>query len=275
LSLHPRFIADRLSARRLDWPTVEDHMKFHHSSVVSLGCALLAAASACTEVDSEDVDTSGMAADFHADVGPEGTMVWAGLNVGGTGANATNVELVGDDALKATLDGDGKALQKNVEIIDINNPVYSAFYDGKTEPGLSLTIAFERKKYDSAPESTVALPTALSGEAPDGTVARATDPVVVAFASADDDEKTKVSISGECFQTAEQTVDGGAAGSVTFAAGALLEPEADEGEAPQPASCEATVKITRSRLGTIDKAFGEGGTIQAVRSEEHTFTSAP
>jgi hypothetical protein len=66
---------------------------------------------------------------------------------------------------------------------------------------------------------------------------------------------------------------------VTFAPGALKEPENDgetgDEAAPAPTSCEATVKITRSRKGSIDPAYGEGGLIEAVRNEQHAFTSAP
>jgi hypothetical protein len=207
----------------------------------------------------------------------DGTLVGANLNVGGSSATATNVKLTGDDKLLATLDGEQKQLEKNLEIIDLNDPHYSAFWQGVTDPGAELLVAFERTVDEGAPSSTVSLPSNIAADVPEGTLSRADAEIVVGFSAAGEDESTLVEITGDCFQSASQTANG-AATSLTFAPGALKEPE-DDGEteepAPAPTSCEAKIAITRTRTGAIDPAFGEGGLIQAVRRDEHTFTSAP
>lgn len=248
-------------------------MKKHFVVLVGFSCV---AFSACVEVESEDVTTDGMYAAFTISTSSDGTRVGGNLNVGGGGANATNVELVGDDKLEATIAEDTKTLQKNQEIIDINDPHYSAFFDGVVAAGTEVTVAFLRKIDDGAPSSTVALASEPNGQAPSGTQSRESAELVVSFEAGDDDESTSIGISGECFQSSSQSVDGDNATSVTFAPGSLKEPEPEEGEdPPAPATCEATITVTRTRTGKIDPAFGEGGLIQASRSETLTFQSAP
>jgi hypothetical protein len=253
-------------------------MKNTFGSLLSLSCAALSlgALTACTEVESEDVMTDGMYANFVARVIDSGTRIEANLNVGGSGSNATNVELTGDDTLEATIDGDTKALDKVQEIIDINDPHYTAKFDGVVAAGTEVTVAFKRTVDDGAPSSTVTLASEPNASGPTGEQSRAEAELVVSFAAGGDDESTTITISGECFQSSTQSVDGDNATQVTFAPGALKEPEPKEDEEPAaPATCDATITISRARTGTIDPAFGEGGLFRSLRDESLSFSSAP
>lgn len=235
----------------------------------------LVIASGCTAVESEDVTTGGMYATFRAIVEDNGTRVGGNLNVGGSGSNATNVELSGDDTLEATVGDDTRVMAKNPEIIDINDPHYSAFFDGVVAADTPVKVALKRSVDGGAPSSTVTLPSEPDADLPSGAVARTAE-IVIAFAAGDDDERTTITIEGECFQSVAQAVQGDDATSVTFAAGALLEPEPKEGEAPvEPASCEASVTVMRTRTGSVDPAFEEGGEFVSTRLQDATFQSTP
>ncbi len=230
---------------------------------------------ACEDVGSEDIKTNGMFARYVASAEAGGTTVTAALSVGGGSSNSTKVELVGDDKLSATVGAQTAQLAEVQQLIDINVHQYAASFTA-ADADVDVTVALTRSVDDGAPASTVKLPTLTAAQAPSGTQARATAAIEVRFAAAASDESTTVQISGDCFQSATQSVDGAAATSVTFAAGALQEPEAKDGQAaPTPSTCEATVAVTRVRHGTVDAAFGEGGTIDGVRSESSTFSSAP
>jgi hypothetical protein len=247
-----------------------------HKLTLALAIVPVLASVACTEVDSEDVKTDGMFANYVARVKDNGTSVEANLNVGGGNANATNVELTGDDVIKATIGEKTLTLGKNPEFIDINDPHYSAFFDEETDAGTEVVFAFERTSDESAPSSKVKLASAPAASGPAAATSRAEASVVVSFDAGADDEKTSVTISGDCFQSATDSVDGSGATSITFEASALKEPQPPEGEEPEaPKSCEATITVQRSRTGSIDPAFGEGGLIQSIREETLTYTSDP
>jgi hypothetical protein len=57
-------------------------------------------------------------------------------------------------------------------------------------------------------------------------------------------------------------------GTATFPAGTLVADPAD-------ASCDLAFDISRTRSGTLDPAYGQGGSIAAIQRRTTTITSTP
>lgn len=224
----------------------------------------LGALSGCEDVGSGDVLTSGMWADvtFVAD-GTGTSQAATALRVGGVLSN-TYVELEGDDALTATLLDETLPMVEE-QLGEIHR--YVASFD--TAPvGETLVVAFVRTVDDGAPSSVAELPPAFELEAPAVTTfARNTDDLVLTWSPASS-ETMRVEISGDCvFPYVEDLAD---AGTFILPAGTL-----DPLDDAAPASCSLDIVVSRRLPGTIDPAFGQGGTSFGIQVRQTEVGSTP
>lgn len=207
---------------------------------------------ACESVDSTDVLTSGMWADFSVTANGDGTsLTSATLKVGGDLSN-TFVDLEEDDTLTVTSGEETKTLvERNLGDIYW----YDTSFDTEAAD-TEFVFAFVRTVDDGAPASTITLPAPFAISAPTAAyiVKRGVDPLIVEWTPASTDTVI-VNVSGDCIDPVDETLSTDS-GAYTFAAERIVTREDHETD-----SCEGTVTITRRRVGTLDPAFEEGGRV--------------
>jgi hypothetical protein len=221
-----------------------------------LSFMLLPALVACAEsVESSDVLTSGIYADYAVTATNDNTATTkATLKVGG-GLSNTFVELDGDDALTVTSRGETKTLgEKNIGEMYW----YEADWPLAAEAA-EFVFAFVRTVDDGAPESTVTLPASFSIDAPTAAfiIKRGTDDLTVTWSPSGSTDSMSIAVRGDCIENVSETVSDDP-GTYTFSADRIVTKEDKESD-----SCEGTVELTRTRTGSLDEAFEEGGRVVA------------
>jgi len=218
---------------------------------------------ACTEdVDSTDVRTSGVYADMEVLATGNGqSEVTVGLKVGGTNSN-TFLELDGEDELVASADGQNRNLTER-------GNYYEATFDTDAG-GTEFKVAFNRGPEDTdAPDSHVTLPAPfeLAGLDQGQTVSRA-DGFTLTWETSPDDDDMRWELDGDClFHESDGISD---TGTVTISAS-----DFDPHSGDEDTTCNARICVERSRRGSVDSAFGEGGVIEAIQRRCVSFESAP
>ena len=135
------------------------HLTIHTVHIILItGLTALLPIGCAKNMDSTDVRTSGMFAEFLVQSQGDGdVVVQASLRVGSSNSS-TYAELDGEDRLIASLHAETKTMSKNSSAP--NSPYRAVF---STSTGGILTIAFERGPLDdSAPDSRIMLPDSFS-----------------------------------------------------------------------------------------------------------------
>lgn len=222
---------------------------------------------ACETVESEDVLTSGVFAGIEVTADGSGnSLVTTRLKVGGGNSN-TFLDLSGDDKLEASSGDETLVMKKDKGLF--NDIKYTAEFEGDAEDK-AFAVAFLRTIDDGAPSSTVTLPAPFALTGPDeGTSFSRAEAITITWDNAGKADTMRVSASGDCIHVFSQDVDGDP-GSFTIAAGSL-----DELDSEEPATCEINVSVRRVRSGSLDPAYGEGGSVTAEVVRARTLTSAP
>lgn len=235
----------------------------------TLALSLAAVLAACTNVKSTDIKTSGMSA--HMSVTADGTglaRAQASLNVDN---NATDfVDLQGGDTLTATAGGQTQQLMR----LTLGGAVfYAVDFQGKDAAGTAYTIALNRKTETSAPSSTCTLPGPFSigAPAPGSSFSRATQDVQVTWAPSGTQDHMTYSLSGDCLKAILTTDIQGDPGALTLTKAMIQPSDANH----SGSNCQATVTIKRTKAGSLDKAYGYGGEINAVQTRAVNFMSTP
>jgi hypothetical protein len=216
----------------------------------------------CTEsVESNDVRTSGVYPEITVTATGNGSStVSVRLKVGGDNSN-TFLDLKGSDTLGATVDGDTKTL-------DGSGRTYTATFPTDAED-TEFSIAFLRGDGDDdAPASTVTMPAPFDLMLGATEAGRGADDVDVTWDPPVAGSQVSWKLSGECIK-----LDSGSTpddGTYAIEAGSIETFESDMDK-----SCTATFEMTRSRSGSIDPAFTEGGSIVARHVRQQGFTSNP
>lgn len=229
---------------------------------MSRGFFLLALlGSACSDVGSESLLTSGMSAVIRG-VSNDGasTEITATLRAGGMGST-TYVKLEGDDRLIATYAEESARMQE-VSVGPVTS--YVATIQG-ADPDETFTVALERSLDDGAPSSAFTLPEpfALTTDPAD---IDPTAPVQITWEPAGSSYQTVLEVTGECIGGGIRDLEGD--GGATTVPSSLLEQIVE-----QPgASCPVTVTIAKVRGGRLDPSYGEGGLVQAVQRRSLNFT---
>jgi hypothetical protein len=216
----------------------------------------------CSEsVESNDVRTSGVYPEIAVTATGNGSStVRVRLKVGGDDSN-TFLDLTGDDKLQATVGDDTKTL-------DGSGDTYSATFPTDAE-GTEFSIAFLRGEGDDdAPASTVTMPAPFDLTLGTTEAGRGADDVDVSWDPPVSGAQISWKLSGECIK-----LDSGSTpddGHYTIEAGSIETFESD-----MEKSCTATFETTRSRNGSVDPAFTEGGSVVARHVRNQGFTSTP
>jgi hypothetical protein len=221
----------------------------------------------CSVTQSEDLETSGMAATITVSADGSGTStVTTRLS---TDANALNsIQLDSGDILSATADTQSEDMSVTNVLGDIT---YNATFSGGGQGGTPYIIALNRRAgFISAPSSLVSMPQPFDITEPSSssTISRSDDVTVTYDMSGTSDAMSWSVTSGACASAASGSLSSDS-GSFTISKGALAPTEANE----QTATCQVTITLERTRSGTIDPHYGYGGTITAAQTRSITFTS--
>lgn len=216
----------------------------------------------CTEsVESEDVRTTGIypVISVVAD-GRGSSTVEVRLKVGGRNSN-TYLDLVGDDRLEASVGDTTKRLDGR------SDQTYRASFPVDAED-TEFEIAFRRGEEDeNAPSSTVTLPAPFELEVGASVASRTDDAVEFSWAPLATGGMAWEYEGGCVIRDDGTTPDDG---EHTLAAGQIETFESDK-----MVSCPVDLTLVRSRKGSLDAAFTEGGEITAEQVRTVSFTSTP
>ena len=220
--------------------------------------ALLAVATACESVESDDVLTDGIYANYDAvNIGAPQTAATATFRVGGATSN-TFVNLGGDDTVSVSVDGGDAVALNETNLGDIYS--YVASFDAAAAD-TSFAFALNRTVDEGAPASECSLPAPFSVNTPSAsaTFSRPNDPIIVTWSDSGEADTMEVVLESDCIVTSVNAVSGDP-GSFTIEAGSyeVFQDRDDE-------SCEAVVKVRRTRAGSLDQGFGEGGRIACTQ----------
>lgn len=222
----------------------------------------------CAEdVDSSDVKTSGMYADFSVTGRGDGrSEVRAAIRIGGGNSN-TYADLTAGDVLSATSGADTHTLTKIGGTLGKVH-IYGATFDG-AEAGQAFNIAFDRADDDSAPESNSMLPDAFDITAPvaNAEVSR-TEALTVTWTPSTS-SAVEIDLDGDCVILDSHNASSDS-GSYTFEADSIRPSAGKDGD-----TCNVEIVVTTRRSGTVDSAFGEGGRFNAHQQRSVTFRSTP
>ncbi len=240
---------------------------------ILLGMAGLAAlASGCETVASDDIATDAVYAQFAVNADGSGNAHVSGtLRTGGPNSN-TFLDLTENDALIAYAGPASQSMSKDNNLGAIS---YHANFV-VTTGGVPFKVSFLRTHAAgqecngvSAPNSDVVLPEPFAITGPNGSppYSRTTEDIVLTWAPSGTSDQMYWSASGPCISPTGDTAITGDTGTYTIAAGTLVGGTAG--------SCTISIGIERLRTGTIDPAYGEGGSMYAKQNRSITVQSTP
>ncbi len=234
-----------------------------------LGSSLLLLLSGCdSKSDSQDIKTSGMRADFKVIADGSGSSdIDARIFVGSGGLNSTLVNLEGGDNLTAEHDGVTKTL--NEQHGTFGNIRYTESFN--SDQG-AFIISLNRSGGVSAPNSTVTLPTAFDIDTPaqDAQIPFSSD-IDLSWSPSGFASELEVSFEYDC-QPGSNGIgrfglqDLGAASLSAATISSSLNSALQSGS-----NCTVNLIMNRVNNGTVDAAFGEGGTIVGMQQREVSF----
>lgn len=230
-----------------------------------LGLVLLTVAG-CAKTDSSNLLTDGMHAAMTAKAGGDGTTEVSATLFVGNPLNLNFVELTGDDRLLAGHNGQFKPM---TEIIVLNIVGHSATFDVDDE-GAEFEVDFVRSIDDGASESFTTLPAPFALDPlPTSTVSRAAA-LTVSWSPSGTGYRMRWQVRGDCIEDEYQDLATDT-GSATIEANRIRKRMGD-GVAD---SCPVTLEVSRIEDGTVDPAFGEGGTFHGIQYRRMMITSTP
>lgn len=230
----------------------------------------LVALTGCEDVASSDVLTSGMWASITVEATGDGSSrAVTILKVGGATSN-TYVELMGDDALTATL-GEETLDQSKESLGDFHQYVASFSSDA---PAVPYTVAFTRTVDTGAPESVVSLPqplvidTPMNGEVALESFSRAA-PITLAWSNAGTTDAMELWATGDCIEPYHMEISGDP-GTLTIEANTLQPLNNDTA-----ASCAVSYTLNRWNNGSLDVGYGEGGLARGLQTRVFELLTTP
>lgn len=218
----------------------------------------------CASIDSSDIKTSGIYADFEAKSNGEGTtLVSANLKVGQN--SNTYLDLVEGDTLQVSF-------QEETATMERKNLGSMIWYESRfptDELDSSFTLNFQRENDDSAPDSNVSLPAPFEITVPSqgDSFSMSADKIDIAWNNSGSDDEMKIMISGDCFYGQNITIENDP--GVYIIDNAILEP-IDETN-----NCSGKLTLMRKRFGSIDDNFGEGGEFTGLQVRHITINLTP
>ncbi len=241
--------------------------KLPHFSLIFYLLASLGFISGCDKVDSEDIRTSGMFADFYVSASTNNqTRVLAGLRTG-TGLFADWIILSPGDTLKASIEETSQTLLRN------SGDKYETTFDVNAG-GSDVFIAFERSNDVDAPNSWISVPASFNLDAPDANhVFTSGEDISISWTPAVSDKEIEILIFGSCTSNAtnEQLsfrwdITIADVGIYTVPVDSVLNAQGRQVQFDTDINCPATLILERQNFGTVDPNFGQGGVISATQS---------
>lgn len=224
-------------------------------------CALLSGGCSLEDVDSDAIRTQGMFADILAIApGTGSTLVRVQLTVGGD--DGTNVTLVGDDYLEASVGEVSQRLRRS------GRGRYEERIDG--DEASDVTVSLLRGSENAGATASARLPEpfsmALENNGLEG-ISRDSD-VIVSWAPAAIGGSLQWSVRGSCiWSESGETPDDG---SLTLEAENLRARGTRAGE-----ECTVELLLERSNAGEVDPVLIPGSKVRAVQIRGVKFVSTP
>ncbi|NIK58322.1 hypothetical protein [Kribbella shirazensis] len=233
--------------------------------------ALVLVLAGCSTVESKDIRTSGITADYVVTL-PETddvAKVSASYRVG----KLTFVELGDGESVTSSGGGKNVRLERHRAA---GATEYGGRLDGVVAAGTEITFDLSRgKDDDSAPRSTVKLPERVRLTAPlAGTTYSRRSPIPVRVDSAPSELPSVLTWNGECIQTGSLELAPGRT-SLSIPTGSIRPATETPTPGAKPTTtCPVDLTLTRRSEGTLDKAF-KNGHITAESQSVRRITSTP
>jgi len=248
-----------------------------------LSAALLSTVSACTNVNSEDLATSGMYADIDVTAyGIRESRVTVRLRAGGS--RGDTVELTGGDELTSTYDGSTRRLSSSGGSGFVSYRTSFVDEGGEGSYRISLDRSDSRTievNPVSAMDSFAIVPTPFEATLRDregsevnaGTrVSRSTGSLRVLWTSTSA-ERMVLNINSPCMRGISRVANANAGEYLLDASDMQELPARREG---QPAStCTTTLRLRAESDGELDPNYGQGGQVRGAQERSVTFESVP
>lgn len=217
----------------------------------------------CESVKSNDLKTSGLYAELEVDAPGTGKVnVKATLKLGQ--GSLTYLDLTPTDSLTAAVGATTRAMSRESAF---GTTWYQAGFDGDAA-GTSVRVSLTRQADTSAPESVVTMPAPFSFRSP---VVNAPFPrsggVTVMWDGSGEADAMKLTARGSCIQPVELQVTGDT-GTQVIAPFVVS-------SGNDTSTCSVSITLVRSRLGTVDPAYGKGGVFKATVSRALVISSTP
>lgn len=229
--------------------------------LLAMGLAFAALAGCAEDVDSDDVATDAIYANIWVEASGDGnSRAYTALRVGGSSSN-TFLELTDYDALMTFVNDTSKGMAESESAL---GTTYSATFPYEAED-TPFRVAFLRTPPPdgecagkSAPNSTVTLPRpfSITAPAPSTSVSRGAG-FTFTWNNSGESDPLSYRVSGTCIQDYSESISSDS-GSYTIPAGSIMVVGTD-----QTVSCAATLTLSRTRAGSLDPNYGEGGVISA------------
>ena len=225
-------------------------------------CSMLAA---CTTVDSDNILTSGMYADISARASGDGTTTVSATLFLEDPLELNFVELTGDDQLVAIFEDQTRVMtETNILNIVSHHATFQADFEGD-----EFVVDLQRTVDNGAPESIATLPAPFDIVPPPQSISRSAA-LDLDWQPANTADLMSWSASGDCIELAGSSIPDDS-GAVTLGPNTLQKRQGQQ----IADTCTVTVEITRSRLGVLDRNYGEGGEVTGEQFRRVTFTSTP
>ena len=134
------------------------------------------------------------------------------------------------------------------------------------EPDQSYQIGLARSADIGAPDSYVTLPDPFTPSAP--TTSSRSAPLTITWTPGDSDQ-ISINVTGCASAQLGPLPD---TGTATFPAGTIV---ADPSNPPNNPTCDLAFAVSRTRNGTLDRAYGQGGSVVAIQRRTIMISSAP
>jgi hypothetical protein len=228
------------------------------SAALMIGLACAVGCSATTS--SRNIRTAGMVALIDVRSEAEGlSVVEVDLVIGGANSN-TYVVLEGGDSFEAATAGQTKTMQAT------SNGEYEAKF-GVSEG--EFVVSLKRDEDQSAPESRGTLPPPFTITSSFTRPILRSEPVTVSWEPASTGTSMSIELRGDCI-IRESFQVAGDPGTFTIKPGAFRVWKSKEDQ-----SCDVTVTLTRTSLGTTDPALDSDSRFRLHQVRATRFVSAP
>lgn len=258
-------------------------MKFpvRKSCLIVASVFSIVVATGCSKTDSGNVKTEGMHADIDVTATGNGkTGINVNLSVGSGGVSSTEVELSSGDTLTATDGTTTRELYKDNGLLgDVG---YKTEFSTEAEDTL-FTVSLIREDGENAENSFVTLPAPFilsSGSSEITGDGNAT--VDLSWTNFRQNYDVTIDVYCTCSKVEDgqqvDTILSNTFSNVTddgeeqYGVKNLID---DNDPTQYDLGCDIELTMERSRLGTLDSGFGEGGSIEAVQTRTINFTYTP